>query len=293
VRALVIGALGLSLIGCSHPPPPQADIVSTASPPMWVKAPHAAPDAKPVLAVNTAASRIAESRPAQVRARLRLAHRLAATPAKPATQAASSPHVPLPVSAPQRPAISAAMAKANSADAPSTETKPAPEPKAIQQLVAVATAAAEQLILPAPPKAPAKESAKEGIKEGADRTEPARHGDAAKATPTSSDNPDLLVAVLMARPDTRSVSDLAGKTVAIDDRYAKSGGTVRTAIVAAGAPEVQLSGGSTTAINRLTNGEVPAAVVALLSPEAAGAFPDIKGFKIFHVPLSPRAARAR
>jgi hypothetical protein len=197
------------------------------------------------------------------------------------------------VSAPQRPAISAAMAKANSADAPSTETKPAPEPKAIQQLVAVATAAAEQLILPAPPKAPAKEGIKEGIKEGADRTEPARHGDAAKATPTSSDNPDLLVAVLMARPDTRSVSDLAGKTVAIDDRYAKSGGTVRTAIVAAGAPEVQLSGGSTTAINRLTNGEVPAAVVALLSPEAAGAFPDIKGFKIFHVPLSPRAARAR
>jgi hypothetical protein len=68
---------------------------------------------------------------------------------------------------------------------------------------------------------------------------------------------------------------------------------VRTAIVAAGATEVQLSEGTTTAINRLTNGEVPAAVVALVSPDATETFPDIKGFKIFHVPLSPRAARAR
>ena len=68
---------------------------------------------------------------------------------------------------------------------------------------------------------------------------------------------------------------------------------MRTAIVAAGATEVQLSEGSTTAINRLTNGEVPAAVVALVAPDAAETFPDIKGFTIFHVPLSPRAAKAR
>jgi ABC-type amino acid transport substrate-binding protein len=154
------------------------------------------------------------------------------------------PRFLLPASAPRRPAISAAMAKADTADAPD------PKP------------------------------------------EPAR-SEAAKATPAPSDNLDLLVAVVMARPDTKSVSDLAGKTIAIDDRYAKSSGTVRTAIVAAGATEVQLSEGSTTAINSLTNGEVPAAVVALLSPDATETFPDIKGFAIFHVPLSPRAAKAR
>jgi hypothetical protein len=292
VRALVIGALGLSLIGCSHPLPPQAALVSAAPPtqPMWLKAPYAATDAKPALAANTTESKIAESRPAHARARVRLAHRISATPAKPATvatQAVSSSHVPLPASAPQRPAISAPMAKANPADAPSTETKPASEPKAIQQPVALATAAPEQLTLPpAPqPKAPAKERA--------DRSEPARHNDTARIAPAPLDNPDLLVAVLMARPETRSVADLAGKTIAIDDRYAKSSSTVRTAIVAAGATEVQLSEGTTTAINRLTNGEVPAAVVALVSPDATETFPDIKGFKIFHVPLSPRAARAR
>ena len=77
----------------------------------------------------------------------------------------------------------------------------------------------------------------------------------------------------MVRPDIKSVSDLAGKTIAIDDRYSASNGSVRTAIVAAGAPEAQLSEGQTTAINRLVDGEVPAAVLALVSPEAAERYP--------------------
>jgi hypothetical protein len=34
---------------------------------------------------------------------------------------------------------------------------------------------------------------------------------------------------------------------------------------------------------------VPAAVVALVSTDAAQAFPDIAGFRIFRVPLSPRS----
>ncbi|TMJ50927.1 MAG: hypothetical protein E6G85_16680 [Alphaproteobacteria bacterium] len=108
-----------------------------------------------------------------------------------------------------------------------------------------------------------------------------------------ADNTDLLVAVLMARPDIKSVSDLAGKTIAVDDRYSASNGIVRTAIVAAGAPEVQLSEGHTTAINRLANGEVPAAVLALVSADAAEGFPEIAGFRIFHIPLSPRSLKGR
>src|SRR5262249_32531371 len=86
-------------------------------------------------------------------------------------------------------------------------------------------------------------------------------------------NTDLLVAIVMARPDIRSVSDLSGKNVAIDERYSPSSFDVRIAIVAAGAPVVQLSAGSTTAINRLVNGEVPAAVVALVSADSAADFP--------------------
>jgi ABC-type amino acid transport substrate-binding protein len=109
--------------------------------------------------------------------------------------------------------------------------------------------------------------------------------------PVSTD--DGFVAVLMVRLNIASVSDLTGKSIAIDDTYSASSGTIRTAIVAAGATAVQLSEQSTFAIDRLTNGEVPAAVVALMSAEAAAGFPDIAGFRIFRVPLSPRPLQER
>jgi hypothetical protein len=101
---------------------------------------------------------------------------------------------------------------------------------------------------------------------------------------------DLLVAILMARPEITSISDLAGKGVAIDEKYSASNGNVRIAIVAAGAPEVQLRENRTAAIDRLVSGDVPAAVLALTSARAADGFPEISGYKIFHIPLSPRSA---
>ena len=42
------------------------------------------------------------------------------------------------------------------------------------------------------------------------------------------------------------------------------------------------------AINRLILAEVPAAVLTLVSPEAAEVFPEVAGFRIFRVPLSLR-----
>lgn len=96
---------------------------------------------------------------------------------------------------------------------------------------------------------------------------------------------DRLVAIIMARPDIKSVSDLAGKTVATDGRQFNV--NVRTAIAAAGATAVQLSEDPTRAIDRLIAGEVPAAVLTLVSPEAAKGFPEIEGFRIFRVPLAP------
>jgi hypothetical protein len=70
-------------------------------------------------------------------------------------------------------------------------------------------------------------------------------------------------------------------------------GSVRTAIVAAGAPGIELCEDQTIAINRLINGEVPAAVLALVATDAADGFPEIVGFNIFRIPLSPRFDKAR
>jgi hypothetical protein len=97
-----------------------------------------------------------------------------------------------------------------------------------------------------------------------------------------------LVALVMARPEIKSISALAGKDIAIDGRQSEFNGIVRTAIVAAGAAEVQLSDSQTTAVDRLMSGEVPAAVLTLVSPEAAEWFPDIAGFRIFRIPVKAR-----
>jgi TRAP-type uncharacterized transport system substrate-binding protein len=100
-----------------------------------------------------------------------------------------------------------------------------------------------------------------------------------------------MVAVLMTRSDIDSVSALTGKTIAIDSRYSESNADIRTAIVAAGGSRVQLSEGQTTAMDRLVNGEVPAAVLALVSVDAADGFPKIAAFKTFQIPLSPGAVK--
>jgi hypothetical protein len=89
----------------------------------------------------------------------------------------------------------------------------------------------------------------------------------------------------MVRPGVRAIPELRGRVIAIDERYILVHDKVTAAIAAAGASEVQLMQGQGTAINRLTNGEVAAAVVALVVPEAADAFPEIAGFRIFRVPL--------
>ena len=114
------------------------------------------------------------------------------------------------------------------------------------------------------------------------------------SAPTLDASLDALVAVVVAGPDVKSVSDLAGKTIAIDDRYSEqSTRRIRTAMVAAGALEVQLSTGQTTAINRLVGKEVSAAVVGLVSVSAAESFPELARFKTFQIPLSPRSGAAR
>lgn len=179
---------------------------------------------------------------------------------------------------------------ANIADSHSTADAASSNTRTIEAQVAAATMLAEHLTVAAaapPPDIKANDTDKPG------RAETLERGNAQKTASASANDTDLLVAVLMARPDITSVLDLTGKTIAIDDRYSASIGSVRIAFVAAGAPEVQLSGSQTAAITRLLNGGVPAAILALVSAEAAEGFPEIAGFKILDLPLSPRSLKAR
>ena len=65
---------------------------------------------------------------------------------------------------------------------------------------------------------------------------------------------DLLVAVVMARPEVKSVPDLAGQRVAMDEKLLASSGDVFVAFELAGAASVEVSARHTAAIDRLING---------------------------------------
>jgi hypothetical protein len=182
---------------------------------------------------------------------------------------------------------------------------PIPREKPPQAMVAAlqrADSAAAKSDAP-PDKAGAASTSTRAIREQvAAATSLVEHVTAATAVPapepsdadvSSPNKIDDLVALLMVGPEIKSISALTGRDIAIDGRQSASSDIVRTAIVAAGAAEVQLSNSQTKAVDRLISGEVPAAVLTLVSPEAAEWFPDIAGFKIFRIPVSPRSSKAR
>jgi len=111
--------------------------------------------------------------------------------------------------------------------------------------------------------------------------------DIGKAASASPDDPDNLVALVLAGPEINSLSDLNNLNIAITEKQSASSGRVSAALMAAGAAEVQFSEAKASAIDRLINGEVPAAVV-LAPRDVANLFPELAGFRTFRVTLKPR-----
>ena len=112
----------------------------------------------------------------------------------------------------------------------------------------------------------------------------------------ATNDTDNRVALLIARPEIASVSDLTGKDIAIEDQQSAPSASISAAIMAAGAAEVRLNEEHMKAIDRLIRGEVPAAVLTLLSPEAAEGFPKSRatGYFAFRSrPIHRRLASSR
>lgn len=308
MRTLLIGVLAATLAGCSRQPPPQAATGScsgtnesaglerTAGPPIKLatfRINSAAIHTNSVRARKTEKLSSAHERhgphPASTKAK---SNRIAAKARLPASR------VPLPHSAPIRRlqpagnpvATESKTARANIAEPHPTVGLTNSSSGMIEAQVAAATALAERITVAT---AAAGADMNANSWDGSGRRESLSYGDSEKPESSSANDTDLLVALLMARPAIKSASDLTGKTIAIDAKYSASNRTVRTAIVAAGGPEVEISEGQTSAINRLVNGEVPAAILALVSAEAAEGFPEIAGYNIFRIPLSPRSLKVR
>jgi hypothetical protein len=307
LRTLLIGALAATLVGCSRQPPPQAATGSctgtngsarlerTAGPPIKLatfRINSAAMDTK-----SASARKPEKSSSAHARHGARLASKTAKSTRIAANAKPPASRVPLPHSSPKtrlQPAGNAVATESKTARANIAEPHPTVgltnfSARMIEAQVAAALALAERITVATAPAPDIKAK----NRDSSSRPETLARGDTEKPESASANDTDILVALLMARPNIMSVPDLTGKVIAIDERYSASNGIVRTAIVAAGAPEVQLSEGQATAINRLVNGEVPAAVLALVSADAAEGISEIAGFKIFHIPLSPRSLKAQ
>jgi hypothetical protein len=113
----------------------------------------------------------------------------------------------------------------------------------------------------------------------------ARSDEASDAGAPQTRDTTKLVALLISKADTKSVSALTGANIAIDAAQSGAENDIRTSLAAAGATEVQLKPGDTKPVDRVIWGEVPAAVVGLVSSDAAEAFPEVKGYKVLRVPL--------
>jgi hypothetical protein len=161
------------------------------------------------------------------------------------------------------------VAKSGAGNAPvREEASSPPKERTPQQLVMAALAVAEQITNADPPQGQVNE-----------RTDETKAGNVKISIPR--------VALLICRPDLKSASALKGVNVAIDADQSAAEQDIRSALAAVGATETQLLVSDVSPLDRLMNGEVQAAVVKLVSADAADAFPDIKGFKVLRVSLSP------
>jgi hypothetical protein len=269
-------ALAATLVGCSPQPPHQVAADSCTDERQFAcsnrVATHQRIESVSFKANPPTETKVKSEKPTPHRARDKAAHIVAAK-AKPASTAAkaepSAVRIPLPPpSLRMQLETKSRLAAADSAATrqPTVGLAANSGSRTVQEQVAAATSVAERMTV----------AGLADVRDDAKAIETAPPGKA-----------DQLVAIVMARSEIRSVSDLAGKNVALDEKYSASSVDVWIAFVAAGALSVQMITGQTTAINRLVNGEVPAAVLALVSADSAAGFPDIAGYKVFQVPLSP------
>jgi hypothetical protein len=247
--------------------------------PLARPAPHAGKAASNGKAPNTRASnskKIAAPNPApQAPAKAMPPAKAAVTPEKAVGETVAAIQKPEPrAGSVGQPAQTAAITAPQPAEAPASKV-PAPvvKPEAKAEVVLPPPAT---LDVAAAPAAPTPAMA------------PSKAREIGKAASVSLDDPDNLVALVLARPEINSLSDLNNKAIAITEKQSASSGRVSAALMAAGAAEVQFREVKASAIDRLISGEVPAAVV-LASREVANLFPEVEGFRTFRIPLSIKA----
>jgi hypothetical protein len=100
-----------------------------------------------------------------------------------------------------------------------------------------------------------------------------------------SPNAEQAVAILLVREEIKSLTELSNKTVAIDGLQAAEIPNIKTAIMKSGAKDVRISEDEKLALDRVMNGEVPAGVISVVSPEEAAQWTGVPGYTVLRLPL--------
>ena len=167
--------------------------------------------------------------------RLRKPASIAASPPAEAPKSEVKSEVALPPPATLE--IAAPPAAPENAALPATVgVAPASAPRTIQKQVVEATGMADLVTA----IGAGREAAKQSDNPAAGSDETSDTGKTASASPGKEDN---LVALVLARPEISSLSDLNNKTIAIEAKQSASSGRVSAALMAVGAADVQFSEG--------------------------------------------------
>jgi hypothetical protein len=111
---------------------------------------------------------------------------------------------------------------------------------------------------------------------------------ATRGSTAGSATDDPRIALLITKGAVLTISELAGKSIAIDSNLSESDAAIRVALVAAGAPEIQISEDRSKPLSKMLRDEVPGAVIGLVLPDRLHDIPpQVEGYRVFQVPLSP------
>lgn len=117
-----------------------------------------------------------------------------------------------------------------------------------------------------------------------------RKPDASAATDTNAAalamaKSDETIAIFLVREEIKSVADLSNKKVAIDASQASEVTDIKAALNKTGATNVEISEDTKFALGRVMDGEVPAGIITLATPEEAAQWTGVPGFTVLRLPV--------
>jgi predicted dienelactone hydrolase len=109
----------------------------------------------------------------------------------------------------------------------------------------------------------------------------------ATADPGAKADPERKILIVLAKPDVKEIADLHDKTVVLAGVAAPSDERLKAAFAAAGAGGAQFKQGAVNDVDEVGSGAVAAAIVAVVKPEIASAFPEVPGYRLLRVEVAP------